>query len=68
MPNYQNGRIYKIVCNKTELEHINATTLPLCQRIAQHRSELKRFLNGTNKELRCAPHEVETNTLSVLHF
>lgn len=49
MPDYQNGRIYKIVCKKTGLEHINCTTLPLCQRIAQHRSELKRFLNGTNK-------------------
>ena len=50
MPNYQNGRIYKIVCNTTGLEHINATTLPLCQRIAQHREEFKRFLNGTNKQ------------------
>jgi hypothetical protein len=44
MPNYQNSRIYKIICNKTGLEHINATTLPLCQRLAQHKSELKRFL------------------------
>ncbi len=34
---------------KTGLQHINATTLPLFQRLAQHRSELKGFLNGTNK-------------------
>jgi hypothetical protein len=46
MPNYQNGRIYKIKCNKTGLEHISCTTLPLCHRIAQ---QLKRFLNGPNK-------------------
>lgn len=49
MPNYQNGRIYRIICNATGEDYISSTTLPLCQRLAQHRQEYKQFMKGTNK-------------------
>lgn len=60
MPNYQNSRIYKIVCNKTDLEFIDTTTLPLSQRLAQHKDELKRFINGTNRHY-CDSYKVMEN-------
>jgi hypothetical protein len=46
MPNYQNGKIYRIICNVTGEDYISSTTLPLCQRLAQH----KQFMKGTNKQ------------------
>jgi hypothetical protein len=49
MPNYQNGRIYRIICNVTGEDYSSSTTLPLCQRLAQHRQEYKQFMKGTNK-------------------
>jgi hypothetical protein len=50
MPNYQNGRIYRITCNVTGEDYISSTTLPLCQRLAQHRQEYKQYMKGTNKQ------------------
>jgi hypothetical protein len=49
MPNYQNGRIYRITCNVTGEDYISSTTLPLRQRLAQHRQEYKQCMKGTNK-------------------
>ena len=49
MTNYQNGRIYRITCNATGEDYISSTTLPLCQRVAQHKAEFKRYMNGSNK-------------------
>jgi hypothetical protein len=49
MPNYQNGKIYRITCNVTGEDYINCTTLALCQRIQQHRQEFKQYMNGTHK-------------------
>jgi hypothetical protein len=60
MPNYQNGRIYKIVCDKTGEEYLSSTTLTLCQRIAQHRCQFKRFMNGTNPHY-CTSYKVLEN-------
>jgi hypothetical protein len=37
MPNYQNGKIYKIICNDTGLCYIGSTTLTLCNRMTTHR-------------------------------
>ena len=45
MVNYQFGKVYKIVGNG--LLYVGSTTRPLlCQRLAQHYSEYKRWLNG----------------------
>jgi hypothetical protein len=49
IPNYQNGRIYRIICNVTGEDYISSTTLPLCQRLAHHMQEYKQFMKGTNK-------------------
>jgi hypothetical protein len=38
MPNYQNGKIYRIVCNKTGLQYIGSTTISLASRLSQHRN------------------------------
>ena len=38
MPNYQNGKIYEIVCNITGERYIGSTTLILSQRLAEHRN------------------------------
>lgn len=36
MVNYKNGKIYRIVCNKTGKQYIGSTTLLLCQRKGNH--------------------------------
>jgi hypothetical protein len=48
MPNYQQGKIYKIVSNTDdELCYVGSTTLPLlCQRMVEHRGTYKRWKNG----------------------
>jgi len=44
---YQNGKIYKIVCNKTNLVYIGSTTQNyLSDRLKGHRCNYKRFLNN----------------------
>ena len=46
MVNYQNGKIYKIVCNKTNLVYYGSTTKQyLSERLTYHRSNYKRYLN-----------------------
>jgi hypothetical protein len=57
MPNYQNGKIYKLESEGEEKIYIGSTTLLLCQRLAEHKRAYKRFINGdktqslTSKEL-----------------
>lgn len=48
MPNYKQGKIYKIVSNTDdELCYIGSTTRPLlCQRMEQHRSKYKQLKSG----------------------
>jgi hypothetical protein len=46
MPDYQNGRIYKIIDLETNECYIGSTTLALSQRLAQHVSTYKRWSNG----------------------
>ena len=41
MPNYKNGRIYKICNNVNNLIYIGSTTLPLSKRMAVHRTYSK---------------------------
>jgi hypothetical protein len=47
MPDYSNGKIYKIVCNITGDIYIGSTCEPiLARRLSQHVSTYKRYLNG----------------------
>jgi hypothetical protein len=48
MPNnYSRGKIYKIVCRKTDKQYIGSTTEPtLARRLAGHRCDIKRWKNG----------------------
>ena len=43
---YSNAKIYKIVDNTNGNIYIGSTCKKLCQRIAQHRYDFKRYLNG----------------------
>jgi hypothetical protein len=45
MVNYENGKIYKVVCNKTNLIYIGSTCRPLNKRLIDHRQSYRQFLN-----------------------
>ena len=49
MPDYQNGKIYKIYCNITEEVYYGSTTVPLCKRVAGHRTAYKQWIEGKKK-------------------
>jgi len=50
MVNYQNGKIYKIVCNKTGLCYVGSTTKDfLSQRLTAHRGDYKQYKQGKKK-------------------
>jgi hypothetical protein len=50
--NYQNGKVYKIVCNITGKCYIGSTCMPkLCQRLAKHHSDYKRYLDGKRNSI-----------------
>jgi hypothetical protein len=41
MPDYSNGKIYRIVCNETGEQYIGSTTQSLAQRLTQHKCHQK---------------------------
>ena len=43
--NYSNAKIYRIVCNETGEQYIGSTTQSLSQRLSEHKSKYKRYLN-----------------------
>lgn len=50
MPNYQNSKIYRVVCDETNQEYIGSTTQKLCYRLGQHKNKYntcktKNFIN-----------------------
>lgn len=49
MPDYQNGKIYRIVCNVTGKQYIGSTTLSLSQRLAQHVQDYTKFCKNQSK-------------------
>ena len=49
MPNYSNGKIYKIVCDTTNKVYIGSTTLSLCQRLAQHKRDYNLYKKGNKR-------------------
>ena len=46
MVNYEDAKIYRIVCNQTGLQYIGATTAPLRKRLYEHKSDYKRWKSG----------------------
>ena len=49
MPRYRNGKIYKIVSNKTGLVYVGSTCKTLPQRIAQHERDYQQYLRTGKK-------------------
>ena len=49
MPNYQNGKIYKIVCNITGLVYIGSTTEKLSERLWGHVYDYNSYLDGKRR-------------------
>ena len=44
---YQNGKIYRLICNTTRLEYYGSTCQKrLCSRLAHHKAGYKKYLNG----------------------
>lgn len=41
MPNYNNGKIYKIISENTDNVYIGSTTQSLCKRLANHKESMK---------------------------
>ena len=53
MPNYQESKIYKLVCLNTGMIYVGSTTQPLCKRLAGHkaktnRARSKKIIEGNN--------------------
>lgn len=53
MPNYQESKIYKLVCLNTGMIYVGSTTQPLCKRLAGHkaktnRARSKKIIEGGN--------------------
>ena len=52
MTNYNNGKIYKIVCNLTNEVYIGSTTQSLSKRLAQHVQEYKVHVRNNRSSTR----------------
>jgi hypothetical protein len=49
MPNYSNGKIYRIFCNKTGLQYYGSTTQSLAKRMGHHKTQYIRNGNISSK-------------------
>jgi len=50
MNKYENGKIYKITCDKTDKIYIGATILKLNLRFNRHKTDYKNFKSGKDKK------------------
>ena len=53
MPNYKNGKVYKLICLNTGLIYVGSTCQPLCKRLAGHKTQSnstrsKKIIEGAN--------------------
>lgn len=46
MPNYNNSKIYKIICNTTNCIYVGSTVSKLNIRLSRHKSDYNRLKNG----------------------
>jgi len=51
MPDFKNGKIYKLVCNLTGKTHIGSTTQILCKRLTGHVTAYKKGTTITSKAI-----------------
>jgi hypothetical protein len=52
MVNYQQGKIYRLVCNTTGLVYVGSTCEPtLTRRLQKHKGDYKKFLDGKNSNM-----------------
>lgn len=51
MVNYENGKIYRIVCNKTGKQYIGATTISLSARLSQHKKLFRNAKTCLSREV-----------------
>ena len=51
MPDYQNGKIYELVCRVTGKRYIGSTTQPLSKRLHQHKKEADRKYKCRSSEI-----------------
>ena len=51
MPDYSNGKIYKIHSFKTDLKYYGSTTVELCKRSTGHKTDMKRGRTITSKQI-----------------
>ena len=49
MPDYQKGKIYRIVSNVCDLVYYGSTCETLSRRLSEHRADYKLYLNGKDK-------------------
>ena len=62
MPNYSNGKIYKLSSPKTDMIYIGSTTMNLNRRLSVHKSMCKRYENGIGQYLSaCKIYAVDKN-------
>ena len=51
MPDYSNGKIYKIHRYQTDLVYYGSTTQTLCRRLSKHKTNIKCGCNVTSKQI-----------------
>jgi hypothetical protein len=67
MVNYQQGKIYRLVCNTTGLVYVGSTCLPtLAKRLQNHKSCYKIFINGGKKEALTSFKILEHNNYDII--
>lgn len=64
MPNYQNGKIYKIVSSETDLVYVGSTCQALSQRMGCHRSSTKAHIG--NSPLHETMRELGSNAFKII--
>jgi hypothetical protein len=50
MVNFENAKVYRIVCNVTGQQYIGSTTQTLAQRLSAHTRAYKSWVSGTRKQ------------------
>ena len=66
MVDYNNGKIYKIVCHTTNKIYIGSTTAKrLSQRLSEHKTTYKRFVSGKSKACTSSRVVLENNNYSI---
>jgi hypothetical protein len=66
MVDYNNGKIYKIVCHTTNNTYIGSTTKKhLSQRLSRHVADYKRFISGKSKTCTTSRFVLENNNYSI---